>query len=522
MRTLRGVAIAVAASAIAGLAIYVDHADARSFKYRSYGEMAAYLLELNASYPELLRVEVAQDKYGLPYPPELTCGTDAVTGEEVPCKHYVVHMTNHSTLAAHADRPQVFFSGALHGDERIGPITTIEMIALVAKLATAYARPESHEATELKEAGGASLHTQRWVHHLVNTRDVVITPMTNAYGYAHDKRTELDLDPNRDYNYMRSGAQCMQTMTSRVVNEIWREHLFQLAITFHGGMRAISYEWGSPNHYSPSNAHRSQKSPDDAAQVQLTHTLAVFAGAFRDQKLYPTGTMNDIVYGVTGGMEDWGYAASWENDFVSEEGDGAHKPFQPCEPTTFGGYPTNKTVYNNATHRAFNILVETSKSKHPTEDELGRFEDLYHGELDFFSTKKGVPVLGHVSQNVRLALMLLDMVQPYLRWVDAAGELPTKEQEASAVTSDSFPSASLFVEDSKQLASMGCGGFAAESIQVASCNSTDCRITLQAGKPLKLQVAWEVLGAITVDKTRVELASDAAFTKDSTLQYRSV
>lgn len=34
----------------------------------------------------------------------------------------------------------------------------------------------------------------------------------------------------------------------RAVNEVWREHAFQLALTFHGGMVAMAYEWGSPNH----------------------------------------------------------------------------------------------------------------------------------------------------------------------------------------------------------------------------------------------------------------------------------
>lgn len=484
---------------------------ARPFKYRSYIQMVEYLKELNATYPEILRVYVAQDKYNLPYPKELTCIGDDDTGELVPCQHFVVHITNHSTLAANPTRPQVFFSGALHGDERIGPITTIEMIAMVAKFATAFAHPDSPDTAALKAT--ASLHTQRWLHHLVNTRDVVITPMTNAYGYSHDQRTELAIDPNRDYNYMRHGEHCMQTMTSRVVNEIWRDHMFQLAITFHGGMRAISYEWGSPNHNQPDNAHRSQKSPDDAAQAQLSNTLALYAGAFADKTLYPTGTMNDVVYGVTGGMEDWGYAASWENQFVPDD---EHKPFKPCKPSTFGGYDEAKTVYNNLTHRAFNILVETSNDKHPMEKNLGRFEDLYSTELDFYTATKGVPSLGHVTQNVRVALMLIDMVEPYIRWVHAPLELPTVEEsfENDAIA-DMFPSANLFVADKEELTSLGCGGYALSSAHVAACNTTECAIEHDGTKPLKLQLAWEVLGAISVDKTKVQLATDPSFSDDA-------
>lgn len=29
---------------------------------------------------------------------------------------------------------------------------------------------------------------------------------------------------------------------------MWREHAFQLAVTFHGGMVGMAYEWGSPDH----------------------------------------------------------------------------------------------------------------------------------------------------------------------------------------------------------------------------------------------------------------------------------
>ena len=30
-------------------------------------------------------------------------------------------------------------------------------------------------------------------------------------------------------------------------------------------------------------------------------------------KMYKTGPISDVVYAVEGGMEDWAYAAGWEN-----------------------------------------------------------------------------------------------------------------------------------------------------------------------------------------------------------------
>lgn len=485
------------------------------FKYRSYGEMVAYLKQLNETYPELVRVAVAQEQYSLPYPEELTCVEDDATGATVPCKQFIVHLTNHSSMPD-VDRPEVFVSGALHGNERVGPITAIELIALMAKSATAYAASSSDSEVDTeKDAERLGIqNTRRWLYELLQTRSIYIMPMTNAYGYAHDRREELDVDPNRDYNYMRHPQECMQAMTSRAVNEIWREHLFQLAITFHGGMRAISYEWGSPDHYLAGHARTSEKSPDHMAQFQLANVFAAYAGAFQDGTLYPTGTMNDVVYGVTGGMEDWAYAASWENDFVKKD-----KPFQPCQPTTFGGYDAVKTVYNNLTHRAFNMLVETSDSKRPEEDALGFFEDLYNSDLDYYELDKQF-MAGHVTQNVRLALMMIDMVEPYIRWVHMS---PPKQATALMAQPGVFPSAAWYVNDTKQLKQLGCGSTkSTKTITVVSCNMRKCHIDASTDSHVKLQLAWEVLGAFRVDQTHVQVSSSIYFKRKGTQLTRTM
>jgi hypothetical protein len=407
----------------------------------------------------------------------------------------------------------VFISGALHGNERVGPIATVELLALMAKFSTWHAHPDKLAAETDGTADGATTNTMRWVHELVNARSVVVTPMTNAWGFAHDKREELKVDPNRDYNYMRSGAECMQSMTSRVINEIWRDHVFQMAITFHGGTRAVSYEWGSPDHYLNGDSTRSEKSPDHTAQFQLANTFATFAGAFSDGQLYPTGTMNDIVYGVTGGMEDWAYAASWENDFYKKDDE---KPFKACKPTTFGGYPEEKTVYGGVTHRAFNMLVETSNSKEPKESELGGFDDLYRTEVDFFHEDDGIQV-GHVTRNVRLALMMIEMVQPLVRWVDSSVDAYNQSSALSA-----FPSSAMYVADYDQVTKMGCGISATSASSSSSpltvaCGSLNCSVDLSAttGDTVNLQLAWEVLGSLTVEKTNVQLATSPTFETSS-------
>lgn len=361
----------------------------KQFKYRSYGEIVNHLLTLEKKYPEYLELYTAQEAFGVASPSSLSCTRN---GKKEPCQQYILRITDESTLPDR-DRPEVFFSGALHGDERVGPIAVTELATLLLDHAS---RSDGNP----------------WIKQLVQTRSIFIMPTTNAYGYDRNSRTEDGVDPNRDFNYLKSDRGCMQTITARSVNELWIRHLFQLAITFHGGMRAVSYEWGSTNHYSWSGWSRSsEKSPDHQAQWFLGLAMSKYGGAFKDGEFYPHGPMNDIVYGVEGGMEDWGYAASWENQVTSKK-----KPINTCNPTTYGGYSPSKTKYNNASHRAFNILVETSNSKQPYESELGTNEGLLDENLDkYLSPSHSV---GHVARNVRLSLLYIDLVQPYINWLD--------------------------------------------------------------------------------------------------------
>ena len=105
-------------------------------------------------------------------------------------------------------------------------------------------------------------------------------------------------DPNRDFPYDYDDPKlCMRTIAARTINEIFREHMFQLALTFHGGMEVVAYEWGAPSwmrHFSP----------DHEAQFQIGGAYSLYGGSFPSSHAYDYGTMNDKVYPVKGGMED--------------------------------------------------------------------------------------------------------------------------------------------------------------------------------------------------------------------------
>ncbi|KAG2966744.1 hypothetical protein PC128_g26928, partial [Phytophthora cactorum] len=263
--------ISIPPFASAAVATYVE---------RSYGEIVEYLLELETKYEDYAEVFSVQDKYDLPKYKEVNCTRNDKT---VPCEQYVIKITDEATLPD-PERPELIFSGAVHGNERVGP----QVVVALAELLLSHA----------SRTGG-----NPWLKHLVKTRTIVIVPTANAYGYNHNVRRELDVDPNRDFPYnLGDDKECMVTTAARALNELWRDHLFQLGITFHAGMECITYEWGGKNHVKVSG--KSDKSPDNLSQQQLSRIMSRFGGKFEESgQYYSDGTMNDVVYAVDGGME---------------------------------------------------------------------------------------------------------------------------------------------------------------------------------------------------------------------------
>lgn len=367
--------------------------------YPTYAEGVRDIQNLGIHYPDIVQVWNAQDRYGVPSP-VTPCRVDGET--RGPCKHWFLTITNRTTLkdssitsSVHEkDRPQVFFSGNLHGDEKVGPITLFTLAHLL-----------------VESSQESSPNYNSWLRQLINTRIIVMIPMTNPLGYDRHVRTEDGVDPNRDFPYAELPENCMITATARALNEVWREHLFQLAVTFHGGMQAISYEWGSPNHEASNS-----ESPDDSAQLFLALIMREMAGKFLNNA-YPVGRMNQLVYPVSGGMEDWAYAASWDR--------GADTI---CKPHSFGGYPVEKMQYNNAQLRAINVLVETWDDKTPPINQLGIANPqsmlLVEGPGD-----------GHGPRNVRLALSVIDLVQPYVTVTKKLGYIHTETVKHSVEVS---------------------------------------------------------------------------------------
>ena len=74
------------------------------------------------------------------------------------CEHLIVFLSNHNVKST--NKHQIFISGEVHGDEKVGPTASIELLML-------FMRNISNP----------------WIKYLLDTRYIVIVPMVNPYGY---------------------------------------------------------------------------------------------------------------------------------------------------------------------------------------------------------------------------------------------------------------------------------------------------------------------------------------------------
>lgn len=453
------------------LPIRIANAELYEYKLLASAHIAAQLEELPRNYPELATLTTAQEAFNLPYAgSEKDCTFHPQTG----CPNFILTIQDsilHPPESYSSQiLPEVFLSGALHGNERVGPTAVLETAKLLLEAAQCESLPKFTRPANLDTEEGADWLLQaqlgeacrnalkddgitddqrKWLARLVSTRRIVVVPMTNALGYDRNERTEGSIDPNRDFPYDVTDVKlCMQTIAGRTVNELFQRHMFQMSLTYHGGTEVVAYEWGAFP-YLPTN-----HSPDDNAQAEIASAYSRFAGKFGGTKQYPTGTMNDLVYAVHGGMEDWAYAGSWDINYMRQ-----------CEPTTYGGYDKANTVYNESTLRAFNMLIETSDRKIP-HTHLGTNQGLLEDET--YENN------GHVARNIRLALTAIELVQPYVS-IRGVNTVP--------LANDVVP---LTHEDRR-----GCMDSKAMSIPPGQKSTT---------------IAWSVGGGFTVDFTNIMYA----------------
>ena len=346
-----------------------------TFTDMKYDDLQQRCLDLNGAYAVSRK---ASDMYGID-----TAKTKDKGGSTIECSPYIVRVTDTTSIETDIQRPQTIISGEIHGDERVGPSASLFVAELLVWSASCMIRKDDDSCHRLKSIGVTSYDDRIWLAFLATRRDTYIMPTANCLGYIMDRRDDNGIDPNRDFSYSREDGRCFLTTTAKIFGKLMSETLTQIVITFHGGMEAIGYEWGSKNHLRPDD-----QSPDDHCNSMIAEAMKTYAGHFHDVKDYPVGRINSLVYPVDGGMEDWLYAAGWDKGVLKN-----------CN----SDVPSEIT--NGIQNRAIVYLVETSDAKHPSDASLG-------GPYNPLTNKS--PNNGHVPRNLRVALTAIDAVQPYV------------------------------------------------------------------------------------------------------------
>lgn len=110
-----------------------------------------------------------------------------------------------------------------------------------------------------------------------------------------NKREDAGVDPNRDFPYSRNNKKCMLSRTAKLFMALMVSNVIQVVVTFHGGMVALGYEWGSRNHLAPKDS-----SPDDIANLDIATLMQKFAGSFKKEKAYPSNPNSSYFHSPEG------------------------------------------------------------------------------------------------------------------------------------------------------------------------------------------------------------------------------
>jgi len=246
-------------------------------------------------------LEDSESKVGVPY--LVDCDEE---GNK--CVLDIITITDFKTSSE--GKVQVYITGSLQGDERLGPQIAFYLIEYLV----------------------SNFKRDVFITHLLQTREIIITPMPNAYGYAKDTRKELTFnldsnntvarDPIRDFPYNNTESACLNTVAARTLYRLFVDNLFVTAITFHGGYKtAIGYPWGSFNHGTQTSAgvYIGLKSPDFKAFEVLGQAMKESAGGeipFTDSsemiEEYELGNIIETIFPASGSFTDWAYGGGWD------------------------------------------------------------------------------------------------------------------------------------------------------------------------------------------------------------------
>ena len=376
----------------------------KNYNHYNYDEIYQIFQELSQSCSHYIKIDTSQTRYNL----------DSIDGcgNNKNCTNLIVFLTDFDSYTL--DRPTYYISGLLHGDEVIGPSSVTE-----------FAKYFCDTYNTKKN----SLY-----HNILKNKLIIITPMTNAYGYYNGKREEKIYikssnnyklaDPNRDFPYYNSNdmiKNCMRTLTGRTINELFNEFIIEGAITFHGGTSVLGYAWGNHIHTHKQNSTlKSTEPPDYNAFDRIGKIMVKFSSSKTnlDNKIkdYTLGDMTSTVYPLDGALEDWAYGG-WENKEYENIGNNL-RPIKNCKPESFNSYEmnwNNNNLDNDIINydyklRCLMYLAEASDDKKPRIKSYGINDFNINNNGDIFDFYKTTNFFGHIPRNMRLMYSGIDLI----------------------------------------------------------------------------------------------------------------
>ena len=107
--------------------------DTYVYRYLDYAALVQRMKALAEIYPTLARLRTAQDSYDLPTAG--MCSEDVRGIEKAACRVWILELGSEDDEERRrrggSGAPQLLLSGALHGNERIGPTALVELAQLL-------------------------------------------------------------------------------------------------------------------------------------------------------------------------------------------------------------------------------------------------------------------------------------------------------------------------------------------------------------------------------------------------------
>ena len=133
-------------------------ADFEFYDKLDYALMRTKLSKLNSIFPDVVRVDTAENLFGIEYLVECEDDEDCVLD--------IVSVTDH--LTGPEDKVQVYVSGCFNGAAQVGP----------------------HVAYYLIEYLASNFNKDPYITYLLQHREIIVTPMTNAVGFYQGRESE--------------------------------------------------------------------------------------------------------------------------------------------------------------------------------------------------------------------------------------------------------------------------------------------------------------------------------------------